>query len=389
MSFKVGDRQIQKRKSIMKNKIQYFSTLVFIFSLCLGTSAISADLSETRFHTANLNCRSASFPNLTFSESQIFPPDRSLKHPEDGRALEDGRIIVGDEDFGIRIIDKDGKSRAFGNFKELSWVHDPPETTAGPNGVFMENDGRHMLLADVYAGSIYRIDTKTEETKLIYKHPFGVNSLVRDSKGTIWFTQSARNVQDKGAGDLFAAVNIPVDSGAVFYLKGSGDNFESSAVEAAGNIYFANGIALDKEEKYLYVAETMMDRVLSFQIDIDKKTLSKRETYQSVLTPDNLGFDKDGNLMIASPGSNKVFAVDKNCRSLHTIFSAPSEGNAKAQDEWTRRSRLGKPLLEVFTPDLWNPLPGALTGMFWSQDFKTLYVTGLGNAVLKVETKEN
>jgi hypothetical protein len=36
-------------------------------------------------------------------------------------------------------------------------------------------------------------------------------------------------------------------------------------------------------------------------------------------------------------------------------------------------------------PDLWKPLPGALTGMFWSQDYKTFYVMGLGNAALKFE----
>ncbi|MCW5960543.1 MAG: SMP-30/gluconolactonase/LRE family protein [Pyrinomonadaceae bacterium] len=355
----------------------------------LSVLSVIALFASIGFSQSKTTCQSAVFPNLIFSESQVFPKDGTLKHPEDGRALPDGRIIVGDEGSGLRIIETDGKSSAFGKFKELGWVHDPPKTTAGPNGVFMENDGRHLLLADVYAGTIYRIDTKTEATKLIYKHPFGINSLVRDSNGTIWFTQSARNVQEKGAGDLFAAVNIPVNSGAVFYLNGSGDEFESTGVEAAGNIYFANGIALDAEEKYLYVAETMMDRVLRFKIDTAKNTLTKRETYQSVFVPDNLAFDKAGNLLIASPGSNKVFAVDKKCRSLHTIFSAPSESNSKAADEWMTRSRLGKPLLELFTPDLWKPLPGGLTGMFWSQDFKTLYVTGLGNAILKVEIAQN
>ena len=48
-----------------------------------------------------------------------------------------------------------------------------------------------------------------------------------------------------------------------------------TAVEAAENIYFANGIALDKAEKYLYVAETMMDRILRFEIDTAKKTLNQ------------------------------------------------------------------------------------------------------------------
>ena len=352
-----------------------------VFSLLLMSLFVSNIFSQT-----NTTCQSAVFPSLTFNESQIFPKDGSLKHPEDGRALADGRIVVGDEESGLRIIEKDGKSRAFGKFKQIGWIHRPPENTAGPNGVFMEKDGRHLLLADVYGGKIYRVDTDTEDVKMIYQHPFGINSVIRDSKGTIWFTQSAKNLPEKGAADLFAAVNQPVNSGAVFYLKSSGDEFETKAEAAAANIYFANGIALDREEKYLYVAETMMDRVLRFEIDVDKKTLTRRETYQSVLTPDNLAFDKDGNLWIASPVSNKVFAVDKKCRSLHTIFSAASESNAKAQDEWMEQSRLGKPLLGIFAPNLWKPLPAAVTGMFWSPDHKTLYITGLGNAILKIDS---
>lgn len=357
----------------MKNK-----TLFILLILLIALFSFSAN--------AQTRCQSAVFPSLTFSESQIFPKDGSLKHPEDGRALADGRIIVGDEESGLRIIEKDGKSRAFGKFKQIGWIHNPPQNTAGPNGMFMEKDGRHLLLADVYGGKIYRVDTEMEDVKMIYQHPFGINSLIRDSKGTIWFTQSARNLPEKGAADLFAAVNQPESSGAVFYLKGSGDEFEAKAEAAAANIYFANGIALDAEEKYLYVAETMMDRILRFEIDIDKKTLTKRETYQTVLTPDNLAFDKDGNLWIASPVSSKVFAVDKKCRSLHTVFSATSESNSRVQDEWVVRSHLGKPLLELFTPNLWKPLPGGLTGMFWSQDHKTLYVTGLGNAILQMDS---
>lgn len=331
------------------------------------------------------DCRSSNFPNLTFNPSQLFPDDRSLRRPEDGKALADGRIVVGDEEFGLRLIGRDGKGRALGRFKEAGWSHDPPQVVAGPNGMFLENDGRHLLLADVYSGKIYRVNTATEETRVIYAHPFGVNSLIRDSNGTIWFTQSAKNVQEKGPPDLFAAVDRPIASGAVFYLKGHGDKFEPAAVQAAEGIYFANGIALDELEGYLYVAETMMDRILRFKIDVAAKTLSGRETYQYLVTPDNLEFDKDGNLWVASPIGNKIYAIDRRCRSLHTTFSAPSDSNARARDEWIERSHLGKPLLELFAPALWAPLPGGLTGMFWSRDHKTLYVTGLGNAILKVD----
>lgn len=371
----------------MKTKTIFIPAVFLAASLAFSADAIDPQGFENSGTDAKTGCRSAEFPRFTYNPSQIFPKDRSLRRPEDGRALADGRVVVGDEEFGLRIIEKDGKSRTFGKFKQAGWIHDPPKVSAGPNGMFLEKDGRHLLLADVYMGRIYRVDTRTEDVKMIYDHPYGINSLIRDSRGTIWFTQSAENVPEKGVADLFGAVNQPVDSGAVFYLKGTGDEFESAAVKAAGDIYFANGIALDDAEKYLYVAETMMGRILRFEIDVAKKTLTGRETYQNVISPDNLAFDKDGNLWVASPISNKVFAVDKKCRSLHTVFSAPSASNSKIQDEWTVRSHLGKPLLELFTPDLWKPLPGGLTGMFWSPDHKTLYVTGLGNAILKVDTE--
>lgn len=364
----------------MKTKSLLFPILcIFLNFAAHANRAISNESGKE----SGTYCQSTDFPSLAFSESNVFPKGQSLRHPEDGRALADGRIVVGDEEFGLRVIDRDGKSRPFGKFKESGWTHEPPKLPAGPNGLFLESDGRHILLAEVYKGKIYRVDIKTEETKMIYDHPFGINSLIRDSKGTIWFTQSAKNTDEQGAGGIFGVLDQPIDSGAVFYLAGSGNEVKATAVQVAGNIFFANGIALDKAEKFLYVSETMMDRVLRYTIDINTRSLSKPDLYQAVVTPDNLAFDKDGNLWIASPVSNKIFAVDKNCRSLHTVFSAPSESNARIQDEWTKRSHLGNPLLELFTPDLWKPLPGPITGMFWSQDNKTFYITGLGNAVLK------
>lgn len=352
----------------------------FCFYVTLATFFLSNFATAQSPDSSKTVCSPATFPSYTFSESNVFPKDRSLHHPEDGKALADGRIIVGDESFGLRVIDRSGKSGPFGKFKSVGWVHEPPRVIAGPNGIFMESDGRHLLLADVYSGKIYRVDTRTEETRMIYDHPFGINSLIRDSKGTIWFTQSAKNL---GPDEMWTAVNRPIDSGAVFFLRGVGDKVTAPAVEAARNIYFANGIAVDKGENYLYVSETMMDRVLRYSINVDGTGLTGREVYQNVTTPDNLAFDRDDNLWIASPVSNRVFAVDKKCRSLHITFDASSPSNTGIQEEWTTRSRFGKPLLELLGPELSKPLPGVVTGMFWSEDRKTFYVTGLGNAILK------
>ena len=353
----------------------------FCFYITSFICLVIPSLAQTASYVKT-TCRSAEFPRYTFSVSNVFPKDGSLRHPEDGKALADGRIIVGDEAFGLRVIDSRGGSGPFGKFKSAGWVHEPPRVVAGPNGISMERDGRHLLLGDVYSGKIYRVDTLTEETRMIYDHPFGINSLVRDSKGTIWFTQSARNL---GPDEMWTAVNRPIDSGAVFFLRGMGDQVTAPAVEAARNIYFANGIAIDKDENYLYVSETMMDRVLRFKVNPGTHTLEEREIYQIVITPDNLAFDQNDNLWIASPISNRIFAVDKACRSLHIVFDASSDSNAKIQHEWTVRSRLGKPLLELLGPELSKPLPGVLTGMFWSQDRKTFYITGLGDAILRFD----
>jgi sugar lactone lactonase YvrE len=352
----------------------------FVPLLC-GLVAIILLLPHASFGQsgARAGCSSSAFPSYTYSQRNLFPGDGSLRRPEDGRALADGSVIVGDEEFGLRLIESSGKSRAFGKFKQAGWQHNPPASPAGPNGIFLERDGRHVLLTNVYTGQIYRVDIKTQDTKLIYDHEFGINSLVRDSRGGIWFTQSARNTN---AAEMWQAVDRPVASGAVFYLAGSGNEVVGRAIEVARDIYFANGIALDKAEKYLYVSETMMNRVLRFEVTASH-SLQNRETYQHVITPDNLEIDRAGNLWIASPISNKVFAVDRKCGSLHTVFSAPSAANSRRVGEWIENGVVGKPLLPVMQPDLWEPLPGIVTGMFWSRDHKTFYITGLGNSILR------
>ena len=100
-------------------------------------------------------------PSWTFDESMIFPADRSLLRPEDGVALADGRVIVADQEHGLRLIAADGSHRPFGNFAAAGYEHDPPDVVGGPNGVTLEPDGGHVLVSDVFRGGIYRVDVAT------------------------------------------------------------------------------------------------------------------------------------------------------------------------------------------------------------------------------------
>lgn len=331
---------------------------------------------------ANAQCQPTAYPALTYTEASVFPVDKSLNRPEDGKMLADGRIVVGDENVGLRVVEKDGKHRPFGKFKDAGFENSPPSKPAAPNGIFLDKDGKHLLVADVYTGIIYEVDVKSEETKIIYRHKYGTNSVFRDNAGNIWFTQSADNTIETGPMGLYSAIDKPAPTGSVFRLEKGAD----LAARVAYDIYFANGIAISKDGKRVFVSETMMDRVLAYEIDGYGKLFNKT-TYAMVMGPDNLMIDSDDNLYVASPGSNSIYAVDAKCGSVHRVFSAPSSSNTTAQDYWTIGSRTGKPLLSILGPDTSNPLPGLITGMFFSNDRKTLYITGLGKAVLRLQTK--
>lgn len=319
-------------------------------------------------------------PYLTYQKENLFPGDGSLLRAEDGVSLEDGRIIVVDQANGLRLIEKDGSTRPFGNFTAAGFVHLPPEQTAAPNGMILEHDGEHVLMSDVADGKIYRINLATEEVEMIYDHFYGVNTIYRDKTGAIWFSQSAESTN---LGEMFQAANLPVPSGAVFRMA----DLKSAPVKIMDSLYFANGITMDKDEKHLFVAETMMDRVHKFEVDINTGEANYIGVAANVGTPDNILIDKKGRLIVACPLYNQVIAIDFNNHSQHIIFDASTKNNLKNTNEWIRRSRLGIERLELLSPDLFSPLPGLLTGMFFSNDGRTLYIANLGNDLVKLDYK--
>ena len=352
-----------------------------LFRLVCGLVMMSAGWMDEA--NSSSVCQSPGFPRWTFEPSHVFPPDRGLARPEDGEALADGRLVVADERVGLRLIEPDGSHRPFGQFKQAGYVHKPPEYFGGANGVFLEHDQRHLLVGDIYTGKIYRVNVETEETRLLYDHAYGVNSLYRDRRGTIWFTQSTNNSEQRGRDELWAAVDRPIPTGAILKLPGSGDQIADKAEEVVGRLYLANGITLDRTESYMYVSESNMDRVLRFRINVENSSLSDREVYQHVYIPDNLAIDADNNLWIASPVGNTVSIVDHQCHTVHTAFRGESKSHAAFLDEWVKRSHFDQPRNELLTPEAYQPLPNFLTGVFFSPNFDTVYFTGLGNAILK------
>jgi sugar lactone lactonase YvrE len=325
----------------------------------------------------------AALPTWTWDSTMIFPADRSLNRPEDGVALPDGRLIVADQVSGLRLIELDGTGRPFGDFAEAGYTHHPPTHPGGANGVSLEPGGTHVLVADVLGGVIYRVEIATGKTEKLYQHQYGVNTAIRDSRGTVWFTQSAHNRPEDGEARMWQSVDIARPEGALYRLPVQG-NTAGTAQLLVDSLLFANGIAIDEGAGYLYVSESTGGRVLRYRVDLDAGRLSERTVLVDSIGPDNLELDGAGNLWIAIPFTNELLVVNPATGVRHSAFRSHTPEQAAVIAEFIRRGQTGAARMELFTPAMWSPLPGLLTGVIVGPT-GPVYATGLGNALVKLD----
>lgn len=324
-------------------------------------------------------------PHWNFTPDMIFPADRSLMRPEDGVALPDGRVIVADQAHGLRLILPDGSNRAFGRFSEAGYIHEPPHAAGGANGVTLEPRGTHILVGDVHHGGIYRVEVASEDTELLYEHGFGVNVARRDSHGGVWFSQSTRNTPGLGEAGLAPALQTPTPDGAVYYLLPAGAGETYAAARVAEGLHFANGIALDEQEGHLYVAETMARRVLRFRMDVVAGQLTDPTIVHEMPAPDNLELDAEGRLWIAGALRSEIVVLDLESGVARSVFRVSTPRSEALLHEVERRLQTGDSILELMGPDLWEPAPGGITGLILSPDGGPVYVTNLGDALIRLE----
>ena len=152
--------------------------------------------------------------------------------------------------------------------------------------IYICDAGRHAVLKVTPQGQVSTLATSVAGRKLI-----NPNFSVFDSAGNLYFSDSGEWKQANGV---------------VYRLRpdGSGELF------AAGPFHFANGLALDREERFLYVVESNMDRVLRIEIRSDGPA-SNPEVFADGLArvPDGLAFDAEGNLYVTTYASNCIYRV--------------------------------------------------------------------------------
>jgi gluconolactonase len=203
-----------------------------------------------------------------------------------------------------------------------------------PEGIAVGRDG--SLYTGGEAGQVYRVSSDGGRTEILADTGGRCLGITLDATGNVYVCDPGRRqllkVTDRGevvvvaeavGGRKLVCPNFSVfDSAGYLYFSDSGkwkqcDGFigrvaPGGAVElfAEGPFHFANGLALDAAEDFLYVVESNRDRVIRIPIRADKSA-GLWEVYAENLAriPDGLAFDCDGNLYVTTYASNAIYRV--------------------------------------------------------------------------------
>jgi gluconolactonase len=230
-----------------------------------------------------------------------------LVRPESVLAQPNGTLWTSNGRGGVTRIDPDGTQQFIGGLG------------GEPNGLALADDGS-ILVANIAIGGVQKLHA-TGRVETLVGEIDGVkttcaNFVFIDSKQRIWMAFSTREAH------WWPAAAQPRPDGYIALLDEKG-------VRIVGDgIYFTNEIRLDAREEHLYVAETMMNRIIRFRVGPDG-TLSEKE----VVGPENLGlggatdgfaFDSEGNIWVTTVIRNGLGIITAD-GDYHVVFEDPNE----------------------------------------------------------------
>ena len=196
------------------------------------------------------------------------------------------------------------------------------ETISLPAGVVplgLEFHGGKLYVANFSGGSILR-----------YSPPFNSGSTPDRNFavcGGVGAGCGLNSITFDTAGDLYVSDSF---GGIVFKLdlpSGAVTPFVTHDLLKPGNHGFppfgANGLAFDKGEKNLYVANTADDRILK----VDVATRAVTTFAESINGADGITFDSKGRLWVAANQGDHVVALNANGRVVEQVGSFEGIGN--------------------------------------------------------------
>lgn len=238
-----------------------------------------------------------------------------LDQAEGIAATPDGRLFLSSAAGALGVLERDGRLRQIG-------------TPIAPNGVAIDRQGRaivaNMGLLQKVGGPLQRVDVargtvETLVSELEGRQLVASNRPVAARDGTLYCTHS-------GWGPV-ANIGTTTAAGFIYRVKPDG-----AADIVARGLRGANGLCLDRDERYLYCALTAEARIRRWR-RLPDGTLAEPEEYGPRLGAahpdqmvrdifalpaaeratlgycDGIGFDKAGNLWITLPFANRLVAL--------------------------------------------------------------------------------
>lgn len=231
---------------------------------------------------------------MILSLNQVGTRGSGLIRPEGVMALDDGSLYTADARGCCARIDPDGRTVFFGALGGL------------PNGICIDAEG-NCIVANLGNGEVQSLSPAGSHTVLMTeahgKKMVAPNFPFVDFSGRLWVSNSTDNP------DIDASLQLPSPDACLVVIE---QGMPPRIV--ADGIYFANGVALDAREEYVYVAETMQRRVLRYRINKDTSVggaeIYGPETLGRLGYPDGIAFDEAENLWVTFPAANAVGFID-------------------------------------------------------------------------------
>ena len=165
-----------------------------------------------------------------------------------------------------------------------------------PNGMKFLSD-TELLVAD-YKNGLMRLNIQTGQVKAFLERRNsesfkGVNDLVLDSRGNVYFTDQGQT-----------GMHDP--SGRVYRLSPDG-----KLDQLLNNVPSPNGIVLSPDERFLFVAATRGNSVWRMPLLSDGSVSKVGQFFTSYgpSGPDGLAMDESGRLLVANPGLAYVWVL--------------------------------------------------------------------------------
>lgn len=261
--------------------------------------------------------------------SDLHVVGSGLTLPECVVVSKHGRVFVSNGDQLAELLD-DGTVRSFG--KGLGQA----------NGLAITLDGRVVATDFSPRGGLRLVDPDSGEVEEFHSEINGrslayTNYPVVDTRGSIWVSCSTQH------DDQMRSLVLGLDDGYIARV-----DLDGTAAIVADGIRYANGLALDADETYLYCCQTSVGNVVRFRVN-DDRSLGPLEPYgppiglrrpdeytqEAAETAfvdleavrrwgliDGCGFDQAGNLWVTVVSGGRVCAITAD-QQLVTVIDDP------------------------------------------------------------------